>query len=69
MYGAYRKTNTFKNSSQLNEYFSTYFANSENCEALSYDYLIKKDNIIKYSDDISDTLTEPFILLKKDLKK
>ena len=69
MYGAYRKTNTFKNSSQLNEYFSTYFANSENCEALTYDHLIKKDNIINYSDDISDTLTEPFILLKKDLKK
>ena len=69
MYGAYRKTNTFKNSSQLNEYFSTYFANSENCEALTYDHLIKKDNIIKYSNDISDTLTEPFILLKKDLKK
>ena len=69
MYGAYRKTNTFKNSSELNEYFSTYFANSENCENLTYDHLIKKDHIVNYTDDISNVLTDPFIILKKDMKE
>ena len=69
MYGAYRKTNTFKNSSELNEYFSKYFANSENCENLTYDHLIKKDYIVNYTDDISNVLTEPFIILKKDIKE
>jgi hypothetical protein len=69
MYGAYRKTNTFKNSSELNEYFSTFFANSENCGNLTYDHLIKKDHIVNYTDDISDVLTDPFIVLKKDIKE
>jgi len=68
MYGAFRKTSTFKNYSQLNEYFSL-FANSENCEKLTYDHLIKKENRVNYSEDISDVLTEPFIILKKDIKE
>ena len=68
MYGAYRKTSTFKSSPQLDEYFSL-FANSENCESLTYDHLIKKNYPLKYSDDISDVLTERFIILNKDTKK
>ena len=68
MYGRYRKTDTFINSSELKEYFSI-FANSENCENLTYDHLTQKENRVNYSDDVSDVLTEPFIILKKDVKE
>ena len=67
MYGAYRKTKYFTNSSDLNSYLS-FFSNSENCDTLKYDDLIKKENLINYGDNISDILTEPFIILNKRYK-
>ena len=68
MYGAFRKTDTFKNSSELNQFLS-YYSNLEDCKTLTYDHLMKKEHIINYDDNISSTLTEPFIILGKDIKK
>ena len=61
-----RKTQNFQNSSEFNEFLKQYYANSENCEELTYEYLTKKNHTIDYSDNILDTLTEPFILLSKN---
>ena len=68
MYGSFRKTDTFKNSSELNQFLS-FYTNLEDCKTLTYDHLMKKEHIIKYDDNISSTLTEPFIILRKDIKK
>ena len=68
VYGAFRKTETFQNSTEMNQYLSN-FMNSENCETLTYDHLMKKEHIVNYADNISDTLTETIILLGKEVKK
>ena len=65
IYAAMRKTHNFHNSSEFNGFLTNY-ANSENCEELTYEYLTKKNYTINYGDNILDTLTEPFILLSKD---
>ena len=67
IFGAFRKTSTFKESSEINEYLSI-FSNSENCETLDYGHLIRNNHKINYGNNISDELTDPFILLGKKYK-
>ena len=69
LYGAYRKTQYFKNSEEINSFLSTYYFNSLTCDPLTYDDLVKEEHIINYGDNISDTLTETFVLLGKDYKE
>ena len=67
IYSAFRKTETFKNTSELNDYFSLFY-NSENCETLNYDYLTKEEHKINYGNNLSSILTEPFFFLGKKEK-
>ena len=69
IYCAYRKTENFKYSEELNSFFSSYYFSSETCEPLTYDYLVKKEHLIDYGNNISDTLTETFILFGKQYKE
>ena len=68
IYSAFRKTETFINSSESDSYFSLFY-NSENCEALNYDYLTKKEHEINYGNNMSTKLTEPFFFLGKKEKQ
>ena len=68
IYGAYRKAKSFKNSKEFNSFLSSYYFNSQNCKPLTFDDLVKKDHIIDYGNDISDTLTETFVLYGKEYK-
>ena len=68
IYGAYRKTKPFKNSKEFNSFLSSYYFNSQNCKPLTFNDLVKKDHIIDYGNNISDTLTETFVLYGKEYK-
>ena len=67
IYMAMRKKEYVKNTPEFNQHISNY-VNSENCQTLTYEYLTKKSHNINYGNNISDTLTEPFILSPKNLK-
>ena len=47
---------------------SSYYFNSQNCKPLTFNDLVKKDHIIDYGNNISDTLTETFVLYGKEYK-
>ena len=68
IYGAYRKTKSFKNSKEFNSILSSYYFNSQNCEPLTFDDLVKKEHKIDYGNNISDTLTETFFINGKEYK-
>ena len=68
IYGSFRKTEHFKKSREMDQYL-TYFSNSENCQTLQYEHLMREEHIISYGDNLTDILTDPFILLGKEVKK
>ena len=68
IYGAYRKTKSFKNSKEFNSILSANYFNPQNCKPLTFDDLVKKEHKIDYGNDISDTLTETFVLNGKEYK-
>ena len=59
VYSAFIKNETFIKFSQSNSYFSLFY-NSENCEALNYDYLTKKEHEINYGNNMSTKIQNHF---------
>ena len=68
IYGSFRKTEHFKKSREMDQYL-THYSNSENCQTLQYEHLMREEHIISYGDNLTDILTDPFILLGKEVKK
>ena len=68
IYMAFRKTNSLKKTDALKNYLSIFY-NSKNCEGLTYEDLTEKNNLINYGNNISDILTQPFVLLGKNEKE
>ena len=60
IYGAFRKTNIFKNNENIKEYISS-ISNVKDCEPFSYNSFMKTKKTIDYGNDVSDTLLGPVI--------
>ena len=61
-YGAYRKTNSLLKYTKIKRF------DSENCKPKSYKELAEKGITINYGNNITDTLTQPFIMSGKNIR-
>lgn len=61
-YGAYRKTNSLLKYSKIKRF------DAESCKPKSYKELVEKGIKINYGNNITDTLTQPFVMSGKKLR-
>ena len=68
IYGAIRKTEIIKDTTDFKEFLKS-LNDNEKCDSLDYQKLIKNENKINYNDDISDILLGPLIFQGKEFRK